>query len=92
MTTISSNIINIIPVTRARAKLGELTDKATGENIIVLTKGDRKAALVDLDYLTKLQKEVKKIYGKTFIDPALLPYTRPFSDQEIETWKKEDTL
>lgn len=83
---------NIIPVTKARAKLGELTDKAVGENIIILTKGSRKAALVDLDYLTNLQNEVKKIYGKTYINPALLPYTRSFSDQEIEDWKREDTL
>jgi hypothetical protein len=35
---------------------------------------------------------VKKIYGKTFIDPKLIKYTREFSDEEIKEWEKEDVL
>lgn len=84
---------NIIPITQARGKLGRLTEKVVGENYIILTKGGNpKAALVDLNYLTKLQKEVKMIYQKTFIDPSLLPFSREFSDKEIEEWGKEDAL
>lgn len=92
MTNISPNIIDIVPVTRARAKLGNLAEKATGENYIILTKGGKKKALVDLDYLNSLEREVQKIYKKTFIDPALLPYTRSFSSEEIKNWQEEDTL
>ncbi|OGH22176.1 MAG: hypothetical protein A3F31_05245 [Candidatus Levybacteria bacterium RIFCSPHIGHO2_12_FULL_38_12] len=84
---------NIIPVTEARNKLGNLTEKVSGEQYIVLTKGGSpKAALVDLEYLTKLEKEVKRIYQKTFIDKKLLSYTREFSDTEIAAWEKEDAL
>lgn len=85
--------LNIIPVTKARIKLGDLTEKVQGENYVVLTKsGNPKAALVDINYLTKLQKAVRQIYQKTFIDPKLLPFTREFSDEEIREWTKEDTL
>lgn len=84
---------SIIPLTKARAQLGDLASLAKGENYIVLTKGGSpKAALVDIDYLNKLQKEVKAIYQKTYIDPKLLPFTREFSDTEIEEWQKEDAL
>lgn len=84
---------NIIPLTKARAKLGELADRAKGEDYIILTKGGNpKAALVDIDYLNRLQKEVKNIYQKTYIDPKLLPFTREFSDEEIAEWQKEDAL
>jgi len=93
MANISPNIVDIIPITRARAKLGQLTEKARGENYIVLTKGAKtRTALVDLEYLNRLQEEIKKIYGKTFIDPNLLPYTRIFSDKEIKEWQEEDSL
>ncbi len=85
--------LNIIPLTKARAQLGDLANMVRGENYIVLTKGGSpKAALVDIDYLNKLQKEIKNIYQKTYIDPKLLPFTREFSDQEIAEWQKEDTL
>lgn len=84
---------NIIPITEARSKLGDLAEKVSGEQYIVLTKGGSpKAALVDLEYLTKLEKEVKRIYQKTFIDKKLLSYTREFSDTEIAEWEKEDAL
>lgn len=84
---------NIIPITQARGKLGDLTEKISGENYVVLTKGGNpKAALVDIKYLTKLQNEVGKIFRKTFIDPKLLPLTRQFSDEEIREWQKEDQL
>lgn len=92
MNSISSNIVDIIPITRARPKLGDLAEKVTGENYIVLTKGGKKTALVDLEYLNNLEREVQKIYKKTFIDPALLPYTRSFSDDDIKSWQEEDTF
>lgn len=83
---------NIIPITKARSMLGDLAEKVEKDDFIVLTKGGApKAALVDIEYLNKLQKEVKKIYRKTFIDPKLLPYTRQFSDKEIKEWEDEDT-
>lgn len=31
------------------------------------------------------------IVPKTYIDPKLIPYTREFSDEEIEEWLKEDS-
>ena len=87
------NMTNIIPVTRARSRLGDLTDKVEGEDYVVLTKGGvPKAALVDVKYLARLQKTVASIYKKTFIDPNLIKYTRLFSTSEIEAWQKEDAL
>jgi len=84
---------NIVPITKARSNLSSLTQKVKGEQYIVLTKGGTpKAALVDIDYLTKLEGEVKKIYGKTFINPALLPLSRKFTDKEIAKWQEEDKL
>ena len=84
---------NIIPITEARSKLGNLAYVVTGENYFILTKGGNpKAALVDVQYLAKLQNTVKKLYQKTFIDPSLLPFTREFTDKEISEWLKEDTL
>ncbi len=85
--------VNIIPITQARGKLGILAEKTKGENYIILTKsGSPKAALVNLDYLNKLQEDVGKIYRKTFIDPSLLPLTREFTKKELEEWQKEDEL
>lgn len=84
---------NIIPLTQARSKLGDLTERVSGEEYIVLTKGGNpKVALVDIDYLQKLEKEVKRIYQKTFIDKKLLAYTRDFTNTEIAQWEKEDSL
>ena len=83
----------IIPITQARGKLGDLAEQVQGSRYVVLTKGGSpKAALVDVNYLTKLQTEVKKIYQKTFIDPKFIKYTREFSDSEIAEWLKEDEL
>lgn len=83
----------IIPITKARGKLGDLAQKVSGEDYVILTKGGLpKAALVDVSYFEKLQKDVKKIYQKTYIDPKLVKYTRKFSDKEIEEWQKEDEL
>lgn len=85
--------LNIIPVTQARSKLGDLAEKVSGEQYIVLTKGGSpKAALVDIDYLKKLEKEVKRLYQKTFIDRKLLPYAREFTDTEIAQWEATDSL
>lgn len=84
---------NIIPITKARGKLGDLTERLSGEEYIILTKGGSpKAALVDLAYLEKLQKAVRNLYQKTFIDKNLLPYTRLFDKKEIEEWQQEDAL
>ena len=84
---------NIIPVTKARGRLGELADEVSAETLFILTKGGLpKAALVDIDYLTDLQNEVKNFYSQTFIDPSLMKYTRDFSNEEIERWEKEDAL
>ncbi|MDP2860362.1 MAG: type II toxin-antitoxin system prevent-host-death family antitoxin [bacterium] len=84
---------NIIPVTQARAMLGDLVKSVSGENYVILTKGGSpKAAIVDFKYLIKIQKEIGEIYKKTFIDPTLSPYLREFSDKEIEEWQKEDSL
>ena len=83
----------IIPITQARGRLGDLAEKVTDDQYIILTKsGVAKAALVDIVYLTKLQNDLKKLYQKTYIDPALLPYTREFTDKEIEKWLAEDQL
>lgn len=87
------NSTNIVPITKARASLGDLAESAKGENYIILTKGgEANVALVDIKYLQTLEREVKKMYTKTFIDPKLLPLTREFSNREIDTWKEEDTL
>ena len=83
----------IIPVTKARGKLGSLVEKVYGEDYVVLTKGGSpKAALVDVSYLTRLEEDIRRIYRKTFIDPKLSKFTREFSDNEIEEWLKEDQL
>jgi len=88
-----TNTLNIIPITKARSKLGNLAEKAVKDNYIILTKaGSPKVALVDISYLTNLEKQVQKVYKKTFIDSKLLKYTREFTDKEIKVWEKEDTL
>lgn len=88
-----TNPYNIIPITKARSNLGNLAEKVAKENYIILTKdGSPKAALVDISYLMNLEKQVRKAYGKTFIDPKLLKYTREFTDKEIKEWAKEDSL
>lgn len=85
--------IKIIPVSEARSKLSSLLDKTKEDKFYLLTRGGKpKAALVDIEYLEKLQKEVSRIYQNTFIDPLLLPLTREFSSEEIEEWLKEDKL
>lgn len=86
-------LANIIPITKARSKLGDLAEKVKGGKYVILTKGGKpEAALVDVEYLAKLEKEVARIYQKTFIDPQLLPFTREFTEKEINEWEKEDKL
>lgn len=88
-----TNPFNIIPITKARSQLGNLAQKVTKDNYVILTKdGSPKVALVDISYLANLERQVRKAYGKTFIDPKLLKYTREFSDEEIKEWEKEDVL
>ncbi len=82
-----------IPISQARSSLADLTDSVKKEDFIVLTKGGvPKAALVDIAYLSTLQESVKKLYKQTYIDPALLPYTRSFSQSEIDEWEKADSV
>lgn len=84
---------SIIPVTKARDILGNLTEEASSDNFFILTKGGSpQAAIVNYDYLIKLQNAVTKFYQKTYIDSSLLPFTREFSDAEINAWQKEDVL
>ena len=88
MNTINSDII---PITTARGTLGSLAEKVKGDNYIILTKGGKpKAALVDVFYLKKLEKDINNIYQKTYIDPKVLPLTREFGNDEIMEWVKED--
>lgn len=88
-----TNPFNIIPITKARSRLGKLADEATKDNYIILTKdGSPKAAIVDIEYLTSLENQVRKTYKKTFIDPKLLKYTREFTNADIKEWEKEDAL
>lgn len=83
----------IIPISQARSKLSNLLNETKGSNYYLLTKGGKaQAALIDIEYLEKLEKDVEKIYQKTFIDPKLLPLTRKFSNKEIAEWLKEDQL
>lgn len=88
-----TNPFNIIPITKARGRLGNLAEEVAKDNYIILTKdGSPKAALVDISYLTNLEQQVRRAYGKTFINPRLLKYTRRFTDKEIKVWEKEDML
>ena len=87
------NISNIVPITKARSRLGDLASLAVASNYFVLTKGGSPAvALVDFEYLKKLELSVKQITQKTFIDPKLDKFTREFSDKEIAEWQSEDQL
>jgi len=87
------NSLNIIPITKARSRLGDLADMAIANNYFVLTKGgEPSVALVDFNYLKKMEDFVKLVYQKTYIDPKLEKYTREFTTQEIEEWQKEDQL
>ena len=83
----------IIPVSEARAKLSNLLDQTKNNQYFLLTRGGKvKAALVDINYLEKLQKDLSRLYGRTYIDLKLLPLTRKFSDEEIAQWLKDDQL
>lgn len=87
------NINNVIPMTKARGRLGDLANQAVASNYFVLTKGGSPSvALVDLGYLKKLEKIVRQVTQKTFIDPKLEKFTREFSDKEISEWQSEDQL
>lgn len=83
--------MTILPISQARGILGDLTEQVQGSDYIILTKsGSPKAALVDIKYLIRLQKDLSRMYKKTFITKELLPFTRQFSDAEIASWDAED--
>lgn len=87
------NQANIYPVSEARSKFsGLIDDLKRAKAFFVTKKGKVKAALVDINYLQKMQKDLSNLYKKTFIDKNLLPYTREFSDEEIKEWQEEDKL
>lgn len=82
---------NIISITNARGRLGDLADLAIANNYYILTKGGSPSvALVDFDYLKKLEDTVGSLYQKTYIDPMVEKYTREFTDKEMAEWQKED--
>lgn len=84
---------NIVPITQARSKLGDLAELAVADKYFILTKGGSPTvALVDFEYLKRLENTVRKITQKTYIDPSLEQYTREFSDEEVEQWQKEDQI
>ncbi len=57
--------MNILPITQARGKLGDLAKKVSGGDYVVLTKGGvPEAALVDYNYLLKLEKASKQFIPK----------------------------
>lgn len=86
-------ITTIIPITKARGELGDLAESVKRDQIVILTKGGSPAvALVNPQYLAKLQATVEKLTHRTFLDPKLLPYTRLFSDEETAQWETEDRL
>ena len=86
-------INKIVPITKARAQLSRLTSALGQNDYVVLTKGGQPtAALVDITYLTKLQTAVRKLYQKTYLDPKLIPFTRMFTDSELDQWAQEDRL
>ena len=90
---VAMNTNNIVPITKARGRLGDLASLAVASNYFVLTKGGSPSvALVDLAYLKKLESIVEKVTQKTFIDPKLEQFTREFSDKEIAEWQSEDQL
>ena len=87
------NTNNIIPITKARGRLGDLASQAIASNYFVLTRGGNPSvALVDFKYFRKLEDTVRQITQKTFIDPKLDRFTRDFSDKEIAEWQSEDQL
>lgn len=83
----------IIPISEARSNLSKLVNLAKGDKFFLLTKGGKpQVALVDIDYLERLLRDLEDLYKKTYIDPKLLPLTRKFSRLEIKQWQKEDKL
>ncbi|MBI4009549.1 type II toxin-antitoxin system Phd/YefM family antitoxin [Candidatus Roizmanbacteria bacterium] len=84
---------NIYPVSQARNMFSRLVDEVKKSKAFFVTKkGKIKAALVDIEYLQKMQKDLETLYKKTFIDKNLLPYTREFTDEEIKEWQEGDKL
>lgn len=84
---------HIYSVSQARALFTKLIAQIDKKKMILLTKGSKiTAVLVDFNYLRKLQQDIEKVYQKTFIDKKYLPYTRQFSDKEINQWLEEDIL
>lgn len=83
----------IIPITQARNNLSELVKETEKDKWFFLTKGGKpKVVLVGLNLWSKINQDIQRFTQKTFIAPRTLPFTRLFSDKEIEGWLKEDKL
>lgn len=84
---------NVYPISQARGIFGTLIDKVKKEKTILFSKkGEIKAALVDFDYLKKIQTDINRLYQKTYIGKKLIPSTRIFTQKEISEWLEEDKL
>lgn len=83
----------IIPITEARSRLSRLAEETEKDKWFFLTKGGRpKVVLVGVDLWLKINKEIQKFTQKTFINTAVLPFIRSFTDKEVNQWLKEDKL
>lgn len=83
----------VMPLTDVRAGIGKITDNLKDLQTVFLTKRGRpKAVLVDFAYWKKILEQLAVLTEKTFIKKDLLPFTRQFSDREIDEWLKEDQL
>jgi len=47
---------------------------------------------MDIALWNDIEQRLSALYKKSYIDPKLLPYTRDFSDREIQEWLKNDQL
>ena len=83
----------VYPISQARGIFGALIDKLKEDKTILFSKkGKIKAALVDFDYLKKIQADINRLYQRTYIDKKLIPSTRIFTQKEVSEWLEEDKL
>ncbi|HLB61061.1 MAG TPA: type II toxin-antitoxin system prevent-host-death family antitoxin [Patescibacteria group bacterium] len=84
----------VIPVTDARKTLNVLVGKSKRRKqpYILTKRGKPQAVLMDIALWNDIEQRLSALYKKSYIDPKLLPYTRDFSDREIQEWLKNDQL
>lgn len=85
---------NTIPVTDARKTLNMLVGKSKRKKrpYILTKRGRPQAVLMDIALWYDIEQRLAALYKKTYIDPKLLPYTRDFTDKEIQEWLRNDQL